>query len=542
MKNRWWGLVIVLLFSLWAIKPLLMPGFFAMHDDAQVVRVYEMAQALKDEQFPVRWVKDLGYGYGYPIFNFYAPLPYYVGGMFNFLGMDALNSTKIMMVIAIILSGVFMYFLAREFWGELGGIISSLFYVYAPYHAVDIYVRGAVGEFWAYAFLPLLALGLYRKSIVIASVGIALVILSHNLTAIMIIPFLLIVLLFYCYVFLQKKESFAYIAYPLYAILLGLGLSIFYWLPALSELKYTNVLSQIGRGADFKDHFVCWQQLWNSPWGFGGSVPGCVDGLSFKIGKLHIILSLISLVGSLYFWKKDKTRTRTIFLSVFLLLVATFLTLEVSKPVWEIVTPAVFIQYPWRFLVLISLFTSLLAGGSIWVVSKINKKTQISVVILLFILLYGNLKLFAPQEIINKSIDSYINEENIKLVTSKISDEYMVKDFVKPNSKVDIAQRRISIGEIKVDKTQELIFLTNNSQEEKVLVKIAPFPGWKVFVDNKAKKFTNTNNGIEIKIPKDQHEVRLSFMQTQIENVSNLISLISLLALTGVILKLYYRA
>ena len=115
---------IVLMLSFFSVKHLLMPGFFPIHDDTQVARVYEMGKALSDGMFPVRWVSDLGYGYGYPIFNFYAPLAYYVGGFFNVLGFDALVSTKIMMIIGIILSGVFMYLLARELWGEIGALIS----------------------------------------------------------------------------------------------------------------------------------------------------------------------------------------------------------------------------------------------------------------------------------------------------------------------------------------------------------------------------------------------------------------------------------
>src|SRR3989344_8168557 len=145
-------ILIVLILSFFSIKPLLMSGFFPIHDDTQVARVYEMGKALSDGMFPVRWVQDLGYGYGYPIFNFYAPLAYYVGGFFNVLGIDALVSTKAMMVLGIVFSGIFMYFLAREFWGEAGGVISGLFYLFSPYHAVDIYVRGDVSEFWAYTF------------------------------------------------------------------------------------------------------------------------------------------------------------------------------------------------------------------------------------------------------------------------------------------------------------------------------------------------------------------------------------------------------
>ncbi len=86
--------VFIILLSFWAIKPLLNNGFFPMHDDTQVARVYEMKKALADGVFPVRWSQDLGYGYGYPIFNFYAPLAYYVGGYINLLGFNSLNATS----------------------------------------------------------------------------------------------------------------------------------------------------------------------------------------------------------------------------------------------------------------------------------------------------------------------------------------------------------------------------------------------------------------------------------------------------------------
>src|SRR3990167_1872112 len=101
--KRNWVIIAVLLLSLWVIKPLFVNGFFPMHDDTQVARVFEMGKALRDGMFPVRWVPDLGYGYGYPIFNFYAPLSYYFGGFLTLLGFDALLATKIMMAVGILL-------------------------------------------------------------------------------------------------------------------------------------------------------------------------------------------------------------------------------------------------------------------------------------------------------------------------------------------------------------------------------------------------------------------------------------------------------
>src|SRR3989344_7271227 len=120
-----WPFAILIFVSLLTILPFLNPGFFPIHDDTQVQRVFEMRKSLSDGMFPVRWVADLGYGYGYPIFNYYAPLAYYIGGFFNYLGFNSLISTKIMMVLGILLAGVFMYVLASQLFRKIGGLIAA---------------------------------------------------------------------------------------------------------------------------------------------------------------------------------------------------------------------------------------------------------------------------------------------------------------------------------------------------------------------------------------------------------------------------------
>lgn len=86
-----------------------------MHDDTQIARVEVMKRALLQKQFPVRWVGDLGYGYGYPLFNFYGPLPYYVGGGLAVLGISSLVATKIMFALGILALGCSTYLLVSVF-------------------------------------------------------------------------------------------------------------------------------------------------------------------------------------------------------------------------------------------------------------------------------------------------------------------------------------------------------------------------------------------------------------------------------------------
>jgi len=555
---------IVLILSFFSVKPLLMSGFFPIHDDTQVARVYEMGKALSDGMFPVRWAADLGYGYGYPIFNFYAPLAYYFGGALNLLGLDALVSTKIMMIVGIILSGVFMYFLARELWGEIGGLISSLFYVYAPYHAVNVYVRGDVAEFWAYAFIPLAFYGILKAFqekkwiyVVLGSLGYAGIILSHNLTAMMITPFLILFILFLF--FKKTKDRKTRIYYPFLALLIGIGFSAFYWLPALFELKFTNVLSQIGGGADFRNHFVCTAQLWRSPWGFGGSAAGCIDGISLKIGKLHVILSLVGIVLLIIslqyrkfknlFAKSDQQTIFAIF-SVFAFVISVFLTLEISKPIWEFIPVMAFFQFPWRFLLIISFSTSILAGFFIWIIQKakkdiikLDKANFIIASAAIFVLIFFNSKLFAPQDYLYEKSSDYTNPLSLKWTASRISDEYMPKNFIKPSIKDDVVRNQI----VAQDKSNKVLFQSsstnrihaNVSSEKKTKIKVnlAYFPGWNVFIDNKKSMPEVTNKGFFVNIPSGDHALDIFFVQTPIEKFATSISLASLfLLIAGIIM------
>ena len=457
--KRYSGIIAVIFLSFWAVRPLFIGGFFPMHDDTQVARVFEMGKTLGSGVFPVRWVPDLGYGYGYPLFNFYAPLAYYLGGAFMLFGFDALLATKIMMVLGIVLAGIFMYLLAREFWGEVGGILSGIFYLYAPYHAVDIYVRGDVAEFWAYAFIPLVTLGFYKRSIIIGSIGFAGIILSHNLTALMVTPFLLIAILLNCYI-VPKGKKLLTLYHSSLILFLGLAVSVFYWIPALAEMKYTNVLSQIGGGADFRDHFVCLPQLWDSLWGFGGSTSTCIDGLSFKIGKLHILASLVGFILTLFVSKIRKSREALIIIFSFLgLLLSIFFMLEVSKSVWEIVPAMDFFQYPWRFLILASFFSSILSGAVVLLVSQFKVKPYLTAFLLVFFLLFFNIKLFVPQTTHQKTAEDYTNEKALKWVASKTSDEFLPPDFKKPKSEKDIAKNPIPFKETTVEKTSNVVSL-----------------------------------------------------------------------------------
>src|SRR3989344_2615259 len=137
LKGHKIALFIILAASLLASRDLFKSGYFPMHDDLQMMRQLEMEKCFLDGQIPCRWVPDMGYGFGFPLFNFYPPLPYLIGELFRVFGFSFVDSVKLAFAGSFAVSGLAMYFLSKEFYGRLGAVLSSIFYIWAPYHAVD---------------------------------------------------------------------------------------------------------------------------------------------------------------------------------------------------------------------------------------------------------------------------------------------------------------------------------------------------------------------------------------------------------------------
>src|SRR3990170_4245274 len=106
MKKRVVPNLLILFFVLVISIPLLIPyfhsGYFPTHDgEWAVVRLSDMFRELKDFQIPARYSGNLNFGYGYPLFNFVYPLPYYLGSFFHLLGLGLVDSVKAVFALSI---------------------------------------------------------------------------------------------------------------------------------------------------------------------------------------------------------------------------------------------------------------------------------------------------------------------------------------------------------------------------------------------------------------------------------------------------------
>ena len=172
-------------------------------------RLHQLTTAVADGHFPVRWMPDANYGYGYPFYNFYAPLSIYITAGFRLLGFSFVRSIQLSQVAGFVVAGSGMFVLARRwFRSDWAGLLTAVAYTIAPFHMVNIYVRGdSLAEFWAMAFYPLVILaadlvvseqatGISKRVGVVAfALAYAGLILSHNISALIFSPFLLLYIL-----------------------------------------------------------------------------------------------------------------------------------------------------------------------------------------------------------------------------------------------------------------------------------------------------------------------------------------------------------
>lgn len=531
-------IIICLVFSLIAGYALLHPGLPPTHDgESHVIRFYEFDKTLRDGNIYPRWAADLNNGYGVPLFNYVYPLPNYIASFFHFFGFSFIDAFKLNLFLATIVGALFFYLWSKEYWGNLGGIISSVFYTFSPYRFVDIYVRGSVGEVWALAFFPAFLWSFdqavkmgKRIYIPLAAVFLSLIIFSHNILAIMFFCFVIFYALYY--LLQQKNKKFA--AIPVFTIVfIGLGMSAIFWLPALLEQKYSTGLQIF----DIRQNFPEVYELLIPSWGSGFSGENLQNQMSYQIGVANLIVTFISFIGWIVLLKrKDKKTANLLLFFLVSFAVICFLMLKQSLSIWEKVSIMQYFQFPWRFLSLIILITSFLAGSiyKLWT----NK--------ILFFIMIGSTVLLTigytkPAYYHLRNDAHYLTRSNFIDGTNSPGNYFNTLWFDKALKKktatmqlADAADGRIIQNK---STSQYYSFNVESKRDTNAFLHIAYFPGWEVLLDRKLTGITHPQGIISFRLPEGSHIVETRFTDTIVRRVATYISLSALI----VLLLLSYR-
>ncbi len=532
-------LLLIIALSLLPLLALLHPGMFAGHDaESHVARLVAFYQSLQEGNLIPRWAGNLNMGFGHPVLMFLYPLSNYIGSVWHFLGFSFVTSVKLTFAVSYVLSGIFMYLFSSEIFGKKAGFFISILYLFAPYRFMDFYVRAALGEHLAFMTMPLVLWSFTKliKSdntlyIILSSLSLGLLILSHNAISLMFLPFFFLYLIIAVW-YLNRSRNTIY--RTLLSLLLGFGFSSFFWLPALEEGKYT--LRDILTKDDYISRFPALVDFFYSPWNLRNS-----SYLSKEIGWAQWIAVLAGII----FLAKNQKKNFTfwfIFLTEVGFWISFLLLNKISLPIWQTVTILQKFQFPWRFLSLSVLTSALL---SVSVVLLFKKNLQLILLILLMVLAsVSTMTFWQPKGFLKENDDFFKYNYRGTTDTGESSPKWSIRGMEqKPKAAIELIGGIGSIKQLKRNSTTH-VYEVSAENEIQLLDNTVYFPGWEIVVDKSEKaliEYQDKNHFglITFKIPKGKHVVEVRFTDTKLRSFANYLSLISFAALFGILVVKY---
>ncbi len=534
----YWIYLLIFILSVPTFLPILGLGYFSHQDDLQVMRIFEMRKCIFDEQIPCRWVPDMGFGNGYPLFNYYGITPYYPGAVLS-LVFGYIGAAKILFIIPLLLGGFTMYLLGKELFGEIAGLSAAVLFIFAPYRALDTYVRGDVTEGFALSMAPLLFyfyLKLIKdpsvKNLTGSSITLGLFLMTHNVMSLFFMPVLVLWILYWL-----LAEKFHNLKTILISLALGVGLSAFFLMPAFFEKNLVQVESLKTLTFDFRANFVTLYQLFLSRfWGYGASVWGPDDGMSFQIGWPLWWLTFICVpITFVLFFKKSRLRLAS--LLSFLLIVfffSVFMTHNKSTFIWERISIIQFAQFPWRFLSL-SIFAASLAGGAL--VSLLNRGYKVPVLVVISVLaILLNLPFFKVDRYYQITDQEKLSGKELEKQQYAGILDYLPKTAVEPKEAASaspvVISGKAAIGSFD-NRSNRFFFQARVSKNANIEVPVFDFPVWRIEANGRLVPHSHQNflGRIRLDLPEGDYQIRGFFTNTPIRSLANLITIFSIVAL-----------
>ena len=335
------GLLIAAALAMFAIQPLLQPGLPTSADlIIHLYRTLEFERAWAPGVIVPRWAPNLAYGYGYPLFIFAPPLPYFLAMLFHATGLTLESAFKLLIILTILLYAIGMYLFIRDLLGSVAAtLVAAVAYTFAPFALREALLEGG-------NIPQLLAIGLFPWPLwaitravrqdswgwtVLAGIFYAAIMLSHLFQAFVFTPvFTLYTLLLILQQLKIKNENLdtsstphlrPYTSHipsatiktsthhsslithhlslliPLLALPIGLLLSVFFWLPAFIERNLTRAQADIYlEKSPFFVRYPHWSELlaWIQPFDTRAANPYT----PLTLGVVTIILAGLGLLAS----------------------------------------------------------------------------------------------------------------------------------------------------------------------------------------------------------------------------------------------------
>lgn len=323
------------------------------------------------------WLAESNSGYGDPSFRFYPPALYYLLSLGKALTGNWYVATLLTLVLLSTLSGLGMYFWTRSMLSESSAMWAAILYALAPYHVNQLYQAFLLAEFAGAAVLPF-AFGFVERvcrrgrysDIAGLAATYAFLILTHLPLAVM----GSLALAIYSLARIERREWRRCLLRLGSAALFGLAASSIYWVRMIGELQWIRI-NNVNR-----DSSVQYDQ------NFLFSTHSQDDPTVWWVNILTVVTFLLFAPALALFFRsaRNQIKFRRLIPVAILALVTFFMALPLSRPLWRVLPALQQVQFPWRWLALLSMTGSLLAGASVplWLENKMQWRRPLRLLVL----------------------------------------------------------------------------------------------------------------------------------------------------------------
>lgn len=498
LKTSWVAIAAIIALSCIVLWPLARAGFYVTDDgEWMVIRLSAFYQSLREGQFPVRFLGRLNHSYGYPVPNFLYPGYLYIGSLLHLLGASFVDSVKLVMAAAVVGTAVIMFFWIRRSRSYVSALVGVASFLFAPYLAFDLYVRGSVGEVLSLLPASLVFYAADANKKWILPIAFAALILSHNTLAFI---FTGCFIAYTCY--RRRWEALPF-------MFLGFGAAAFFWVPALLE-KSLVVFDSIPIANPLL-YFASGEKIW-------------------LIGFPTVLAAVF-----LIFQTRHKKSGDTKFFLVLIVLTMFFAT-PMSFALWQYKPLASLVQFPYRLLAV-----GLIAGpyliASCW--DSLPRRWRFVVCVGAIVIWIVPLsRTLGGVNYVRREEGYYTTNE----ATTTVADEYMPRWVrVKPGKRAD-EKLTFVLGHGTVQylthSTQRIVANIVAAEDSTIQLNTLYYPGWGITIDDQTVPIRYDNSGgvMQVVVKSGHHTFLSEFRETISRFIADAVSFVSVIVyIIGVI-------
>ncbi len=388
-ESRILGPAIICFAALIATSPDLIRGNSCGHDfDFHLASWLDAASSWRHGLFYPHWAPSPNYGAGEPRFVFYPPLTWMLGAAFGLI--FPWKGVELAILCSFLAAtGLATRMLARQAMPDGPATLAGCAALFSGYSMFTAYERSAFGELAGGFLIPLLLLlvfrdrdpqgSVWRRAFDGSAALLALVIagawLSNAPLGVMASYLLAAVAL----IVALPDRSWAPIVRASVAFTLGLGLSAIYLVPAAVEQRWVQIRQATDDpGLAIENSFL-----------FGRHADPNLelhDVELWRVSAIAVAMIGLALICVFIAWRRGLLRRRSWWIPLALIPVAVLLLqLPISLPIWNTLPKLRFLQFPWRWLVVLEAPLGIFFAAAIWPARRWLRVTVIAATAAIFL-------------------------------------------------------------------------------------------------------------------------------------------------------------